>query len=39
VQHDKRLALAESYGGLKRVRVVKHGDNTLSIFEPRMNAG
>jgi hypothetical protein len=32
VQHSVRLALAEAYGNLRRTRVVKQGDNALSIF-------
>jgi 16S rRNA (guanine966-N2)-methyltransferase len=32
-QHASRVELAESYGHLRRVRVVKHGDNALSFFE------
>jgi 16S rRNA G966 N2-methylase RsmD len=32
-QHASREELAESYGRLRRVRVVKHGDNALSFFE------
>jgi 16S rRNA (guanine966-N2)-methyltransferase len=32
-QHASREELAESYGSLRRVRVVKHGDNALSFFE------
>jgi 16S rRNA G966 N2-methylase RsmD len=31
-QHASRFALAESYGVLKRTRVVKQGDNSLSFF-------
>ncbi len=34
VQHDKRLALAETYGGLKLARTLKQGDNVLSFYEP-----
>ena len=33
-QHSSKLALGESYGGLRRVRVLKQGDNALSFFEP-----
>ena len=33
VQHSSRFALGEEYGVLKRVRVLKQGDNTLSFFE------
>jgi len=32
VQHSIRLALADSYGSLRRTRVVKQGDNALSFF-------
>jgi 16S rRNA (guanine(966)-N(2))-methyltransferase RsmD len=32
VQHSLRLALAESYSGLRRTRLVKQGDNVLSFF-------
>jgi 16S rRNA (guanine966-N2)-methyltransferase len=35
VQHDTRLALAESYGALQRTRRLKQGDNVLSFYEPR----
>lgn len=31
-QHTKRLELAESYGGLRRTRVLTHGDNAVSFF-------
>jgi 16S rRNA (guanine966-N2)-methyltransferase len=34
-QHSSRFSMEESYGVLKRSRVVKQGDNTLSFFEPR----
>ena len=33
-QHSSRFALEENYGVLKRVRVLKQGDNTLSFFSP-----
>jgi len=33
-QHGSRMELAESYGVLRRVRVLKQGDNTLSFYEP-----
>ncbi len=33
-QHASRLNLGESYGRLRRTRVLKHGDNSLSFFEP-----
>jgi 16S rRNA (guanine(966)-N(2))-methyltransferase RsmD len=32
VQHSIRLALADSFGALRRTRVVKQGDNALSFF-------
>ena len=31
-QHSVRLELAHSYGGLRRTRVVKQGDNALSFY-------
>ena len=34
VQHDVRQPLAESYGALKRARVLKQGDNVLSFYGP-----
>jgi 16S rRNA (guanine966-N2)-methyltransferase len=34
VQHPLRLKLAESYGDLHRTRLVKHGDNALSFYQP-----
>ena len=33
-QHSKHLDLAESYGPLRRTRVLKQGDNVLSFFAP-----
>jgi len=33
-QHSIRLALRESYGGLRRTRTVRQGDNALSFFQP-----
>jgi 16S rRNA (guanine966-N2)-methyltransferase len=33
VQHDVRLKLKESYGGLSRKREVRQGDNVLSFYE------
>ena len=33
VQHASRFPLAEQYGALKRTRVVKQGDNSLSFYE------
>ena len=32
VQHSARFALADSYGRLRRTRVVKQGDNALSFY-------
>jgi 16S rRNA (guanine(966)-N(2))-methyltransferase RsmD len=34
VQHPVRLSLQESYGSLRSTRVLKQGDNLLSLFEP-----
>ncbi|HLH39644.1 MAG TPA: 16S rRNA (guanine(966)-N(2))-methyltransferase RsmD [Bryobacteraceae bacterium] len=33
-QHASRVSLEDSYGGLKRTRVLRQGDNSLSFFEP-----
>jgi 16S rRNA (guanine966-N2)-methyltransferase len=33
-QHASRQALKERYGGLRRTRVLRQGDNSLSFFEP-----
>lgn len=33
-QHPPRLKLADGYGSLQRTRIVKHGDNALSFYEP-----
>jgi 16S rRNA (guanine(966)-N(2))-methyltransferase RsmD len=33
-QHPPRLKLADRYGALQRMRLVKHGDNALSFYEP-----
>jgi 16S rRNA (guanine966-N2)-methyltransferase len=33
VQHSVHLALAESYGALRRTRIVKQGDNALSFYQ------
>ncbi len=33
-QHDKRLELAESYGDLKRTRMLRQGDNVVSFYVP-----
>ncbi len=35
-QHSSKLALTESYGSLRRIRVLKQGDNTLSFYEPSL---
>lgn len=32
-QHETRRVLAESYGALKKARVLKQGDNSLSFYE------
>src|SRR5262249_41059745 len=32
VQHDVRRALAESYGALRRVRVLRQGDNCITFY-------
>jgi 16S rRNA (guanine966-N2)-methyltransferase len=32
VQHSVRLSLGESYGALRRTRVVRQGDNALSFY-------
>lgn len=34
VQHASRMVLQETYGRLRRIRVVKQGDNSLSFYEP-----
>jgi 16S rRNA (guanine966-N2)-methyltransferase len=34
VQHAARFDLAQSWGGLQRVRLLRQGDNALSFFEP-----
>jgi len=33
VQHSVRTNLAEQYGGLRRSRLVRQGDNALSFYE------
>ena len=33
-QHEKKLPLAERYGGLQRSREVKQGDQLLSFYRP-----
>ena len=32
VQHDRRRALAENYGALRRTRVLRQGDNCVSFY-------
>jgi 16S rRNA (guanine(966)-N(2))-methyltransferase RsmD len=32
-QHSVHLKLKDGYGGLKRTRMVKHGDNALSFYQ------
>jgi 16S rRNA (guanine966-N2)-methyltransferase len=34
VQHQSRLTLEDGYGKLKRKRIVKQGDNSLSFYRP-----
>ncbi|MEK7403591.1 MAG: 16S rRNA (guanine(966)-N(2))-methyltransferase RsmD [Acidobacteriota bacterium] len=34
-QHSARLSLKDEYGALRRVRVLKQGDNVLSFFRPQ----
>jgi 16S rRNA (guanine966-N2)-methyltransferase len=34
VQHHSRFALESQYGGLRRTRVLKQGDNSLSFYRP-----
>ena len=34
VQHSIRLEMAEAYGKLRRMRMVRQGDNALSFFAP-----
>jgi 16S rRNA (guanine966-N2)-methyltransferase len=34
VQHAARLQLLESYGTLRRTRILKQGDNALTFYEP-----
>lgn len=34
VQHDVRRKLEDIYGGLRRTRILKHGDNCLSFYRP-----
>jgi 16S rRNA (guanine(966)-N(2))-methyltransferase RsmD len=33
-QHASRFALEDVYGGLRRTRTLKQGDNSLSFYEP-----
>ncbi|HBY61374.1 MAG TPA: 16S rRNA (guanine(966)-N(2))-methyltransferase RsmD [Solibacterales bacterium] len=37
-QHDSKLILAESYGALRRFRLLKQGDNSLSFYAPGADA-
>ena len=39
VQHDSRHALGEAYGRLRRTRLLRQGDNSLSFFEPAVQPG
>jgi len=32
-QHESRMVMEETYGGLRRVRVLRQGDNSLTFFE------
>ncbi|MBI3678884.1 MAG: 16S rRNA (guanine(966)-N(2))-methyltransferase RsmD [Acidobacteria bacterium] len=34
VQHDSKHVLADTYGTLRRTRILKHGGNSLSFYEP-----
>jgi 16S rRNA (guanine(966)-N(2))-methyltransferase RsmD len=34
IQHSRRFDLPETCGGLRRVRVLRQGDNALSFFRP-----
>jgi 16S rRNA (guanine966-N2)-methyltransferase len=36
-QHSVRLALDESYGVLKRTRLLRQGDNALSFYSPELS--
>ncbi len=38
-QHPSRMTLAEDYGRLHRMRVLKQGDNALSFYEPLPESG
>jgi 16S rRNA (guanine966-N2)-methyltransferase len=38
VQHATRFALQDEYGPLRRARLVKYGDNTLSFFRRSVTA-
>jgi 16S rRNA (guanine(966)-N(2))-methyltransferase RsmD len=33
-QHSSRVTLEESYGGLRKTRVLRQSDNSLSFYEP-----
>jgi hypothetical protein len=37
-QHPARAPLDEQYGGLRRARLLRQGDNALSFFEPEVIA-
>jgi 16S rRNA (guanine(966)-N(2))-methyltransferase RsmD len=39
VQHSVRMILADSFGALRRTRVVKQGDNALSFFRAAPEQG
>jgi 16S rRNA G966 N2-methylase RsmD len=36
-QHASRFALGEVYGGLRRARILKQGDNALSFYRPEIS--
>jgi 16S rRNA (guanine(966)-N(2))-methyltransferase RsmD len=38
-QHSTRLALNEQYEQLRRIRILKQGDNSLSFYQPGTSAG
>ncbi len=38
-EHDRRLTLAETYGALRRVRVLRQGDSALSFYRPATAPG
>lgn len=39
VQHSSRFRLEQQYGGVRRTRVLKQGDNSLSFYEPSEPTG